>query len=272
MIDSFERTTNGPQFMEYMLFVRNENMVRRMDSIMKLGVSLFTGVGCAHLGAERGVLNLLVEEGYTIRPVQSMANRISDISKTYDDMKYPLVYENKISPDSSFTADIPGDWIPAYNSSDFQIFIYPELVNGYFYTVYKLVTNGTIFGEKPEDILLKVDTSLFESVPGKIMDQKEITIGGHKGYEIINKTTEGDFQRYYIVVKPLEAYIFKLGGKEGYAKSSDADKFFKSIPRRLAISAVNDAFSNQLPATHEITIINSERTPVWKTSNEPSLI
>lgn len=229
LIDSFERSTNGPQFLEYMLFVRNENMVRRMDSIMKLGVSLFTGVGCAHLGAERGVLNLLVQQGYTIRPVQSMSNRISDISKKYDDIKYPLVYKNRISPDSSFMAEIPGEWITAYSSSDFQINIYPELVNGYFYTVYKLKTNGTIFGEKPEDILLKVDTSLFESVPGKIIDQKDIVIGGHRGYEIINKTTEGDFQRYYIIVKPLEVYIFKLGGKEEYAKSKDADKFFKSI-------------------------------------------
>jgi uncharacterized protein YbaP (TraB family) len=229
LIDSFERTTNGPKFMEYMLFVRNENMVRRMDSIMQLDVSLFTGVGCAHLGAERGVLNLLVKEGYTLRPVQSMANRISDISKKYDDMQYPLTYSLQVSPDSTFTAQIPGDWIQAFNNSTFKVFIYPELVNGYFYTVYKLNTNGTFFGEKPEEILLKVDSSLFESVPGKIMEQKDITIDGYKGYEILNKTTEGDFQRYYIIVKPLEVCIFKLGGKKEYAKSADANKFFESI-------------------------------------------
>lgn len=229
LIDSFERTTNGPNFMEYMLFVRNENMVRRMDSIMQLGTSLFTGVGCAHLGAERGVLNLLVKEGYTIRPVQSMANRISPISKKYDDAKYPLTYEKQVSPDSTFEASIPGDWITAFDGSSVQIFIHPELVNGYFYTVYKLKTYGTIFGEEPKDILLRVDSSLFESVPGKIIEQKDITIGGHPGYEIINKTTEGDFQRYYIVVRPLDVYIFKLGGKEGYAKSSDAEQFFKTI-------------------------------------------
>jgi uncharacterized protein YbaP (TraB family) len=229
LIDSFERTTNGKNFMEYMLFVRNENMVRRMDSIMQLGTSLFTGVGCAHLGAERGVLNLLVNEGYSIRPVQSMANRISPISKKYDDVKYPLTYNKQMSPDSSFEASIPGEWITALDASSVQIYIHPELVNGYFYTVYKLKTYGTIFGEEPKDILLRVDSSLFESVPGKIMEQKDITIGGHPGYEIINKTTEGDFQRYYIVVRPLDVYIFKLGGKEGYAKSKDAEQFFNSI-------------------------------------------
>ena len=229
LIDSFERTTNGPNFMEYMLFVRNENMVRRMDSIMQMGISLFSGVGCAHLGAERGVLNLLVKEGYTIRPVQSMATRISPISKKYDDQKYPLTYQVQISPDSTFEAAIPGEWITALDGSSVQIFIQPELVNGYFYTVYKLKTNGTIFGEEPKDILLRVDSSLFESVPGKIIEQKDINIGGHPGYEIINKTTEGDFQRYYIVVRPLDVYIFKLGGKEGYAKSADAAKFFNSI-------------------------------------------
>jgi len=229
LIDSFERNTNGPKFMEYMLFVRNENMVRRMDSIMQLGTSLFTGVGCAHFGAERGVLNLLVKEGYTIRPVQSMANRISNISKKYDDMQYPLTYAFKEGPDSTFSAKVPGEWIQAFNNSAFKVFIYPELVNGYFYTVYKLNTNGTFFGEKPDEILLKVDSSLFESVPGKIIEQKDITVDGYKGYEIINKTTEGDFQRYYIIVKPLEVCIFKLGGKKAYAKSADADQFFKSI-------------------------------------------
>ena len=117
----------------------------------------------------------------------------------------------------------------AFSTSEFQIFIYPELVNGYFYTVYKLKTNGTIFGDKPEDILLKVDSSLFESVPGEIISQKDIEISGYKGYDIINKTKDGNYQRYHIIVKPLEVYIFKLGGKKEYAKENEANQFFKSI-------------------------------------------
>jgi|GEM_PF-1249185 len=229
LIDSFERSTNGPNFLEYMLFVRNENMVRRMDSIMQLNISLFAGVGCAHLGAERGVLNLLVKQGYTIRPVQSMANRLSKISKKYDDMEYKLNYALEMSPDSSFTCQLPGKWIQSSKGSTFDIFIYPELVNGYFYTVYKLKTNGTIFGDKPQDVLLRIDSSLYESVPGNIISQKPINVGGHEGYEVINKTTDGNYQRYYIVITPLEAYIFKLGGIKDYAISKEANKFFKSI-------------------------------------------
>jgi len=229
LIDSFERNTNGPNFMEYMLFVRNENMVRRMDSIMQLDISLFTGVGCAHLGAERGVLNLLVQQGYTIRPVQSMANRLSKISKKYEDMQYKLNYAAEMSPDSSFTCQLPGKWIQSSKGSTYDIFIYPELVNGYFYTVYKLKTNGTIFGDKPQDVLLRIDSSLYESVPGNIISQKPITVGGHQGYEVINKTTDGNYQRYYMIITPLEAYIFKLGGTKEYAISKEANKFFKSI-------------------------------------------
>ncbi len=229
LIDSFERLTNGPNFAEYMLYVRNENMVRRIDSIMKLGISIFAGVGCAHLGAERGVINLLAKMGYTLRPVQSMATKISKISKKYDDMPYKLKYKETISPDSSFTCKLPGDWIVAQKGSTFNIFIYPELVNGYFYTVYKLKTNSSVFGDKPEDVLLTVDSSLFEAVPGKIIKQKNIVINGHKGYEIINKTSEGDYQKYYIIITALDAYVIKLGGKKDYVLKSDAKQFFNSI-------------------------------------------
>jgi hypothetical protein len=67
-------------------------MVRRMDSIMNLNKVLFTGVGCAHLPGEKGVLNLLIKMGYQVRPVQSIAKEKSKLAKKYEETEYKQAF------------------------------------------------------------------------------------------------------------------------------------------------------------------------------------
>jgi hypothetical protein len=48
---------------------RNQNMARRLDISLQ-SYALFVMVGAAHLGGENGILNLLDQEGYIIKPVE----------------------------------------------------------------------------------------------------------------------------------------------------------------------------------------------------------
>jgi uncharacterized protein YbaP (TraB family) len=57
-------TTN----IDILLFKRNRNWVQQFPGIANANATLFA-VGAAHLGGEQGVINLLKQQGYTLRPV-----------------------------------------------------------------------------------------------------------------------------------------------------------------------------------------------------------
>ena len=57
-------------YLEILLDNRNENWVKQFDTLAKDGSILFA-VGAAHLGGEKGVINLLKKKGYTLRPLMN---------------------------------------------------------------------------------------------------------------------------------------------------------------------------------------------------------
>jgi uncharacterized protein len=68
----YEFTTNK-EFMseessKWMLIYRNNNWIKKMPEMMQKE-SVFFAVGAAHLGGENGVINLLRNAGYTVKPI-----------------------------------------------------------------------------------------------------------------------------------------------------------------------------------------------------------
>jgi hypothetical protein len=76
----------------------------------------------------------------------------------------------------------------------------------------------------------KIDSLLYENIPGKILNRQEIRRNGYNGLDIINRTRRGDVQRYNIFITPYEVLIFKMSGNGDYVKDGDeSKKFFGSI-------------------------------------------
>jgi uncharacterized protein YbaP (TraB family) len=61
-------------FTRSLLIKRNYVMVERIHDIIS-EYPVFVGIGAAHLPGEEGVLKLMVNQGYTVRPVQIKPNR-----------------------------------------------------------------------------------------------------------------------------------------------------------------------------------------------------
>lgn len=55
-------------YMDLLLYKRNRNWVGQFPAITKDNSTLFA-VGAGHLGGEKGVLQLLKNEGYAVRPL-----------------------------------------------------------------------------------------------------------------------------------------------------------------------------------------------------------
>ncbi len=63
-------STGFDEYNELLIYGRNHNWIPVMNSLMQKH-SCFFAVGAAHLPGEKGVLQLLREAGYTVRPVQT---------------------------------------------------------------------------------------------------------------------------------------------------------------------------------------------------------
>ena len=72
-LDKMQEMTAGEEgmsdYIDLLLYNRNANWAKKMPAIMKSKATLFA-VGAGHLGGEKGVINLLRQAGYTVRPVK----------------------------------------------------------------------------------------------------------------------------------------------------------------------------------------------------------
>ncbi|KAB2807026.1 TraB/GumN family protein [Phaeocystidibacter luteus] len=211
-----------------MLDVRNQIMVEGMDSLMKEGV-LFTGVGAAHLPGDMGVINLLREMGYTVE-AEERAITTTSISKKeeIDDIIYTHPTQDFISDDGFVTLTVPGT-LTKLLGTPYQEYMYADMANGSFYSLRRIPTFGHLNNRDAEFFFGKIDSMLFENIPGKILSKDTIEVSGFPALDIRNETRMGDHQHYQIVFTELEVLIFKVGGNKEFANSELPELFFQSI-------------------------------------------
>lgn len=230
LLDSLEAlTVFSDAFQEKFLYKRNEIQANSIDSIIKKQ-SLFVGVGAAHLPGKRGVIEMLRDKGYTLRPVM-MDDRNSVQKEAIEKMRMENSFVTQTASDGFYKVNIPGKKFYQFTEwNGMDVVQYADMVNGAYYMVTRIKTNSLAFGHSAETVYKKVDSLLYENVPGKILKKTPITKNGYKGYDIINRTRRGDYQRYHIFITPFELIVFKMSGNGEYINNgTEADKFFQSV-------------------------------------------
>ena len=217
-------------FRKYMLDIRNEKMVEKLDSLYKTGKSVFTGVGAAHLPGNMGMIEMLRRKGYTVRAVNQKSTDYSIQSRTTIEKTFiPVSYTHQVAPDSLFEIDLPGNLYVINNKNRATEYFFPEMANGTYYSIVKFNTFAPLFKKSVTEQATTIDELLYENIPGKII-KKEIK--HEKGYSLItilNQTRKGDYQRYKIFVYPTEIIIGKLAGTGDYALGKDGERFLTSF-------------------------------------------
>jgi uncharacterized protein YbaP (TraB family) len=229
LLDSLEKLMEPSEaYMEKFLYRRNEIQAASIDSIVRRH-SLFVGVGAAHLPGRRGVIELLRKKGYTLRPVV-MPDRDAPRRDDIDKIKVPVTFSTFTADNGAFSVSVPGilHRRPESHGID-DSWQYADMSNGAYYMIGRVNTHSSFLGEKDDAIHRKIDSLLYENIPGKILKKTEITRSGYRGFDITSRTRRGDLQRYNILVTPYEIWVFKMSGTNNYADGSEADQFFNSI-------------------------------------------
>lgn len=228
LIDSLQNEVSSDNSLKYMIYLRNEIMAKRIDSVLQLGKSLFSGVGAAHLPGDKGMLRLLEKMGYTVTPMPvTFTDKARKLREQFDDKKVPYSSYKDFNSDLFRLKSPVMIYETPYSSGERQFFG-PELTNGAHVTVKQISTYSFLRGASPHDYLLKIDSLLFENIPGKIISKQEFKTNFFEGYDIVNKTKTGDFQRYKIYIAPFSVLIFKMGGKDEFVKEN-GNFFFDNI-------------------------------------------
>ncbi len=252
LLDSLEKMMMVSEaFTEKFLYKRNEKQAHSMDTIMKKGNSLFVGVGAAHLPGERGVIELLRKKGYKLRPIK-MVDRDAMQREKIDHLHVPVSFTDNVSEDGFYKVRLPGN---LYKRSDMTGGVgwqYADMANGAYYTVTRIENPGGFTGVNESEAFRKVDSMLYDNIPGKILHRSTSVKNGYKCIDLTNKTRRGDVQRYNIIFTPFEILIFKMSATENYVLGKEAEEFFKSIT--LAPYHPNTNWVNYQPATGGFTV------------------
>ncbi|MBV9986998.1 MAG: TraB/GumN family protein [Chitinophagaceae bacterium] len=236
LLDSLSQASGGSEaFNEKFLYGRNEIQANSIDSIIHKE-SLFVAVGAAHLPGKRGVIELLRKKGYTLRPV-SMTDHDAEQRDRIDRIKVPVEMQEISSGDGFIHLKVPGKLFRRAEISFNESWQYADMENGAYYTLSRIKLHPGQAGETVSLVTRKTDSLLYEYVPGKILQKKNITVSGYRGLDITNKTRRGDIQRYQILYTPAEVLVFKMSGNEDYVSGKEAEEFFSSIRLKEAAPA-----------------------------------
>lgn len=201
---------SSEHYIKWFLDERNRLMADSMFVLMKKN-SVFAGVGAAHLAGEFGMIEYLRRMGCKVRAVKFLkTDYATDEKKRYDSLKTNITLTNQVSPDGQFSVSLPAKLYELPYSG--KNYLASEMTNGSFFSVNKVNTYNIISGLTPDRYLEKIDSLLFENIPGKTLSKTKISNGPFKGVEIKNKTKTGDHQHYQIYATPFEVIIFKIGG------------------------------------------------------------
>lgn len=251
-LDSISALLSSDSTREHILFRRNVVMVDRMVKTMK-DHSLFAGMGAGHLPGTRGVIELLRSKGYTVTPVE-VGDRDAETRERVERMIVPRVFTPFTPPDSIFTVEVPDKMFAVKERAAQQNYLCADMINGTYFTVSRIKSYAAYQQLSPERILKMVDSLLYENVPGKIIEQKNIMRDGVPGIYILNKTKKGSNQAYNIYTTPDEIIIFKVSGNEYTSIDEYGIRFLQSIHFNLnkddrwhLYTAPNKSFSIQLP-------------------------
>jgi uncharacterized protein YbaP (TraB family) len=229
-IDSIQRASApSDAYLQGMLYVRNDTMLKNICAIMEQGQSVFAAVGAAHLAGDKGLLQAFKKLGYTIKPIFD-ASQLDPSSQilALDSVYLPVAFSPRVSADS--TLQFLSPVYTSRNTTGNKVeYLSTDMTNGVYYYIGRLYTFQQLGGLTAQDIEQKFDSLLFENTKGTIINKKKETHQGYPCIRVTSKTKDGKIHRQKIIITPFEILFCKVVAKENYFKSNPSDTFLNTI-------------------------------------------
>ncbi len=220
MLDSIYKLIFSKKAHDALIVNRNKIMTKSIDSIAKTG-SLFSAVGAAHLAGNDGIIELLRQKGYTVKPIidtftengKNQKKTIEayfpspsfTISSTKDKMVQLPLYKNTIDENSSLGS--------------------PDFTNGGAITIKRIPLNYYLKSSNNTYNPKSLDSLFFEKIPGDIIEKKYAEQSNYASYDIKNITKTGNSQHSKFYITPLEIISITMTGPANYVRQYENEVF-----------------------------------------------
>lgn len=221
---------------------RNYDMVDKIQQITATE-TLFSVVGTAHLPGPEGMISILKDRGYILRPVQA---NFTDYAATalhpvladslWFNNTFEGAYFNFKSPNGAmqnFPIDMLGEDLSA-EMFDVEMRFFPDIGTGIYYYVFDINYGFPFLKSEQEDLMKTMsEGSFFKG--RKIISSDSVSNGGIDGIEVVFKTRDKTISHYraQIFYHNNHLSMFYIGGKiDKVLYHSEANYFFNNI--RLA--------------------------------------
>jgi uncharacterized protein YbaP (TraB family) len=250
-------------FKEEVIIRRNHGMAERADSLMHIRPTFF-GVGAAHLPGKEGVIALLREAGYKLRPVVATYSGLNRklLDKPYEPQWTNFKregdgYQIKV-PTKPFGMDILDGKLKMYLGMDFP--------GGIVYCFYAMSLPEDLLESKMDDI----GKAMIKGFGSHGIDEdatKDIEYKSLKGKEYVVRKS-GESLRIRTLFGNGKMYMLLLGNNEKVIFSEAADQWFDSFeifePVKLTRQTPHpktdnvNGFSLEFPGEPDFLTFNSE--------------
>ncbi|WP_445710216.1 TraB/GumN family protein [Flavobacterium sp.] len=222
ILDSLYKLMISPKAHDALIVSRNKIMADSMEKIMQ-DKSLFAAIGAAHLAGKEGVIQLLKEKGYTVKPVSTELSEIGkDLKKTIEtNFPKPTLHKHSTA-DNMISLSMN-----KYVVTDKYSIGSPDYTNGGVIKIIRKPVNNFL-SKKGEYNYKSLDSLFFENIPGTIHSKKLTEEKNFTRFEIDNETKTGNSQHFNFYITPLEIISVSLTGAKNYAKLYSKD-IFESI-------------------------------------------
>lgn len=220
MLDSIYKLMFSKKTHDALIVNRNKIMTKSIDSIAKTG-SLFSAVGAAHLGGNEGIIELLRQKGYSVKPI------IDNFTETGKNQKKSI---EAYFPNPNFSTSATKDkmlQLPLYKTTieDNESLGSPDFTNGGAITIKRIPLNYFLKKNNKPYEAKSLDSLFFEKIAGEILEKKYFEQANYSGYDIKNITKTGNSQHSRFYITPLEIISVTMTGPANYVRQYENEVF-----------------------------------------------
>lgn len=248
MLDSIYKLMMSKKAHDVLITIRNENMTRSIDSLVKKG-SLFSAVGAAHLAGNDGMIALLRKRGYTVKPIlDTFSENGTKQKKTIEDYFPNPGFATTNTSDGMLSMPLTKNSFEDYKDAGS-----PDYTNGGVIYIKRVALNNYLNKKEVVYNLKSLDSLFFENIPGTILDKKTFEMENISGYDVKNITKTGNNQRYKFYITPLEIIGVSMTGVGNYVHQFE-NEVFDNIKLKTSkgswetMTPIKGGFSVELPS------------------------
>lgn len=209
------------------LNLRNDRICELLDTEMKKQ-SVFAAVNYLSLTNPDGMLNELRKRGYKVKAIKMKSDAENTFSKIKE-MPYETKLNNVSSDDGLLRFQFPGRAKSIKIGPYASIWIHYDVINNAFYSVGRFSHINTFKGHTRAYLLSKIDSLIYEEIPGSITKKEKIENNFYTGFDIISVNRNEDYMRTKFYITDNEIIILKCDGDKKYAISKNAETYFETF-------------------------------------------